>query len=69
MTTGTGIYIIMSQATKHIVLYKMHSSYIAAMHDVKGWIIVILVLGNLLSIITDCTAEWKENGYEVFVRL
>ena len=47
----------------------MQGSYIAAMHDVKGWIIVILVLGNLLSIITDCTAEWKENGYEVFVRL
>ena len=45
----------------------MQSSYIAAMHDVKGWIIVILVLGNLS--ITDCTAEWKENGYEVFVQL
>ena len=46
----------------------MQSSYIAAMHDVKGWMIVILVLGNLLSI-TDCTAEWKENVYEVFVWL
>jgi len=42
----------------------MQNRYIAAMLDVKGWIIVILVLGNLLSI-----TEWKENGYEVFVQL
>ena len=46
----------------------MQSSYIAAKNDVKGWIIVILVLGKLLSI-TDCTEERKENGYEVFVQL
>ena len=46
----------------------MQSSYIAAIHDVKGWIIVVQVLGNLLSMI-DCTAKRKENKYEVFVWL
>jgi len=46
----------------------MQNSYIVAIHDVKGWIIVVQVLGNLLSII-DCTAKWKENKYEVFVWL
>jgi len=34
----------------------MQSNYIAAIHDVKGWIIVIQVLGDLLSI-TDHTAN------------
>jgi len=46
----------------------MQSSYTVAIHDVKGWIIVIRVLGNSLSII-DCTAKWKENEHEVFVWL
>jgi len=47
---------------------KMQSSYIAAIHDVKGWIIVIQVLGHLL-LITNRTAKWKGNEHEVFVWL
>jgi len=60
------IIIGMSDRLQNIV-HKMQV-VIVAIHDVKGWIVVIQVLGNLLSTI-DCTAKWKQNKYEVFVWL